>query len=111
MLAECAGPEKYFNFVDALFGSQLTWARASDPSAALGRMAKLGGLSEEKVQSCFKDEALANRIVAGRMTAEKDLEVNSTPTFFINGKRLSGAQSLEAFKAIIDPELAKAGKS
>jgi len=98
MLAECAGPEKYFNFIDALFGSQLTWARASDPSAALTRMAKLGGLGDERVQACFKDEALANRIVAVRMTAEKDLEVNSTPTFFINGKKLVGAQPYEAFE-------------
>ena len=33
--------------------------------------------------------------------------VNSTPTFFVNGKRLAGAVPLDQFKAIIDPELAK----
>lgn len=45
------------------------------------------------------------------MAEAEEVGVNSTPTFFVNGKRLSGAQSLEAFKALIDPELAKAGKS
>jgi protein-disulfide isomerase len=36
------------------------------------------------------------------------LGVNSTPTIFINGRRLSGAQPYEVFAAIIDEELAKA---
>jgi protein-disulfide isomerase len=33
------------------------------------------------------------------------LGVNSTPTFFVNGRRVSGAQPLDGFKAIIDDEL------
>jgi protein-disulfide isomerase len=33
------------------------------------------------------------------------LGVNATPTFFINGRLLSGAQPFEAFKTIIDDEL------
>jgi protein-disulfide isomerase len=36
--------------------------------------------------------------------------VNGTPAFFINGRMLSGAQPFEAFKDIIDQELAAAGK-
>ena len=35
------------------------------------------------------------------------LGVNSTPTIFINGRRLSGAQPYEVFAAIIDEELAR----
>jgi protein-disulfide isomerase len=34
--------------------------------------------------------------------------VSATPTFFINGRILSGAQPFEAFKTIIDEELARA---
>jgi protein-disulfide isomerase len=101
MLASCAGPEKYFGFIDALFGSQESWSRASDPTAALTRMAKLGGMSEDRVQACFKDESLANKIVAVRLAAEKELEVNSTPTFFINGKKVVGAQPYEVFQQAI----------
>lgn len=37
-----------------------------------------------------------------------DLEANGTPTFFINGKRLTGAQPFEKFKTIIDREEAAA---
>ena len=36
------------------------------------------------------------------------LGVNSTPTIYINGRVLSGAQPYEAFVAIIDEELSRA---
>jgi protein-disulfide isomerase len=98
MLASCAGPDRYFNFVDAMFKQQDTWARASDPVAALGRLAKLGGMSDDQVQACLKDEKLANRIVEIRLAAEKELGVNSTPTFFINGKKLVGDLPYDKFQ-------------
>jgi protein-disulfide isomerase len=37
----------------------------------------------------------------------KRLGVTGTPTFFVNGKRLTGAQPLETFTAMIDAELAE----
>jgi protein-disulfide isomerase len=43
-------------------------------------------------------------------TLAEDLAVNSTPHFFVNGKRLSGALPLEAFEAVIDSELEAAQK-
>jgi protein-disulfide isomerase len=41
------------------------------------------------------------------MAEAESIGVNSTPTFFVNGKRLAGAVPLDQFKSIIDPELAK----
>jgi protein-disulfide isomerase len=35
------------------------------------------------------------------------LGVNSTPTVFVNGRRVAGAQSYEIFAAVIDEELAR----
>jgi protein-disulfide isomerase len=40
----------------------------------------------------------------------KRLEVTGTPTFFINGRVLTGAQPLEAFVRVIDDELARSGR-
>ena len=40
------------------------------------------------------------------MQAGEEAGVNGTPAFFINGRMLSGAQPFEAFKRIIDEELA-----
>jgi len=97
MVARCAPPERYFGFIDALFHGQDVWARAANPEAALGRLAKLGGISDEKFQSCMKDNQLADAVAASRLTAEKEYGVESTPTFFVNGTKLVGEQSYADF--------------
>lgn len=97
MVARCAPPERYFGFIDALFQGQNNWARASNPEEALGRLAKLGGIGEDKFQSCMKDEKLADAVSASRVVAEREYGVDSTPTFFVNGNKLVGEQTYEAF--------------
>jgi protein-disulfide isomerase len=97
MVARCAPPERYFGFIDALFQSQDVWARAAKPQAALGRLAKLGGISDDKFQSCMKDDKLADTVAAERLAAEKQYGVESTPTFFVNGVKLVGEQSYADF--------------
>ena len=39
----------------------------------------------------------------------QNVGVNGTPAFFVNGRMLSGAQPVEAFKSVIDAELAEQG--
>ncbi|HYM03250.1 MAG TPA: thioredoxin domain-containing protein [Stellaceae bacterium] len=108
MLARCAPPERFYGFIDTLFQSQLTWARAHDPIEALGRIAKLGGMTEEQFQSCMKNEEVSNNVVASENTAQKELGVNSTPTFFVNGIKVEGAVNFEAFGNVLDKALAVA---
>ncbi|HEY0523809.1 MAG TPA: DsbA family protein [Stellaceae bacterium] len=107
-LAQCIGPEHYFGFVDVVFQSQDNWIKASDPVAALGRYAKLAGMSDQQIQDCSKNEDVANKIVAGRLAAEKEYGVESTPTFFINGKKLVGALPYDQFDAALKAAAAQA---
>ncbi len=97
MVARCAPSERYFGFIDALFQGQNNWARAGNPEEALGRLAKLGGISEDKFQSCMKDEKLADAVSASRVVAEREYGVGSAPTFFVNGNKMVGEQTYEAF--------------
>ncbi len=68
------------------------------------QFAKDAGLDEAKFAQCFDTKASQAQV-------DKDLEeataigASSTPTFFINGRRLEGAQPFESFKSIIDQEL------
>jgi len=48
--------------------------------------------------------------VSRDMRDARRLGVTSTPTFFINGRKLSGAQPIEAFAAVIDDEIATAAR-
>jgi len=104
-LAHCAGPERYFGFLDVLFQTQENWARADDYLAALKRLGKLGGLTEAEMDACLADEELTDRILQTRLDGQNQHEISSTPTFIIDGKAYSGSRDIEEFGALIDPLL------
>jgi protein-disulfide isomerase len=96
MLARCiAGDdaEKYFGAVDTLFKQQ-------DPLMAETKdtLKRIGGqacMSEQAVEACEKDQALLDKLKADQDFAYKELKVDATPTFFINGVMSKGAMSFE----------------
>ncbi len=100
MLARCAPKEKYFPMLDMVFDRQKAWTR--NPREELLKIAKLAGFTEETFGKCLKNEDIAKGISDIRDHANKQFGVNSTPTFFINGKELAGNQPIEAFKKLID---------
>ena len=102
VLAHCAGPERFFQFLDVLFRSQQSWAMADDPVTALVRIGRLGGLKGDEIDACFNDKALTDRILASRVEGARDFEIASTPTFIINGEKVVGALPYEQFEAIFE---------
>lgn len=69
--------------------------------------AKLG-LNQATFDQCLDSGKHEARVKAGGAEGEK-LGVNSTPSMFINGRPLVGAQPFEVFKQVIDEELARLG--
>src|SRR5947208_11951275 len=107
MIARCAPPDRFYAFADTFFASQEKWLQARDYRDALARLAKLGGMSREEFDSCLKNTALENKIVETRLVASKELDVNSTPTFFINGTKFTGAPTVEEFDKALSGLAAK----
>lgn len=105
VLAHCAGPERYFAFVDALLSSQQRWAGAKDPAAALRQMAKLGGLTDAQIDACLADSALENAVLQTRLEAQQKHDIRSTPSFLIDGKVHAGNRSPDDFAKLLDPLL------
>jgi len=97
MVARCAPPDRYYGFVDTFFKSQEEWAVARDPKAALQRLAQLGGMSKKDFEACLANKDAENKIVESRLIASQQLNVESTPTFFLNGAKFDGAPTFEAF--------------
>ncbi len=95
-LARCAGKDRYYGFVEALFQLQLKWARSPDPVQELVNIGKLGGISQEKAQACLTDQKLELAIAATQQGGET-AGVDSTPTFFIAGKKVAGEIPLDQF--------------
>ncbi len=109
MLARCAGEEKWYAVVDMFYRTQEGWAHSDKPLDGLTQAMRQAGMGKDGVDACLKREDLYQGIrqIADRA---KGFGVESTPTFFVNGKKEVGALSLEQFDAILAPLLAKAGK-
>jgi protein-disulfide isomerase len=69
--------------------------------------AKSLGLNVDKVKKAIETNKYKDMVDQDLALAD-DLNANGTPHFFINGRRLSGAQPFDKFKAVIDEELGKA---
>jgi protein-disulfide isomerase len=107
MLSRCIAKDdaaKYFAVTELLFKTQDDWVM-KDTAASLTRIGKQAGLSQEAVEACLKDQALLDKIAADQKFANEVLKVNSTPTFFINGDKVTGETSFEEFSKKITPLL------
>ena len=69
--------------------------------------AKELGVDVDKVKLAIKDHKYQPGMQADMDLAD-DIQASGTPHFFINGRRLVGAQPVDKFKAVIDEELTKA---
>jgi protein-disulfide isomerase len=101
MVARCAGPDRYYAMVGALFETQPNWvAEGSEGTQKLLQVAKQAGFTKEKFDQCIGDKALFEKIVETRTRGHETFGVDSTPSFFVNGKRLTGEQTVAAFGAL-----------
>jgi protein-disulfide isomerase len=107
MLARCAGPSKYFTVVDQVFKSQAKWGDG-DIKPVFLEIAKANGLTEDQFDACLSDQKGLAALQA-RVQAAVDAGVDSTPTFFVNGKKIAAGEiGLDKLDAAIAE--AKSGK-
>ena len=96
----CAAEQgKFWEFHDRLFANQ----QALVPDALKGHASTLG-LDTAKFNACLDSSKYSERVRDGIAQGTR-LGVNSTPTIYINGRLVSGAQPYEVIAGIIDEEL------
>lgn len=107
LLSRCAGDdEKSAALTSVLFKRRRDWIVSGNPVPRLFEIAKQAGFTQESFNACLTNQELQKQISDVRERADKEFGVNSTPTFFINGKRLKGrSDQLAAFEAVIEPLL------
>mgnify|MGYP000668902626 FL=1 len=107
MIARCGGPEKFFGISDLIYKGQSDWSRAGGASEIIDALRKIGGiagLDKDTVEACLQDGTKAQTLVAWYQENATADGVESTPSFVLNGTKISN-QSYEDFKALIDAEL------
>ena len=107
MIARCAGPKKFFGFIEILFLSQAQWAKSRTPLDALSKVARFGGMSQADVDACLRYQPLLEYIRQGALVAQETYKINSTPSFVVGTTVISGNQPFEEFKKVLDKALIK----
>lgn len=102
MVTNCFEGEQYYTVLNSLFRNQKKWVTASDNKEELfdtfHQILKQHGISSEKIQICTEESVVNKKkwdsILASRLEGQK-LGVNSTPSFFLNEKKLEGSVDFE----------------
>lgn len=106
--ARCAreqgGDEAYWQMHDLIFAAQEEWGRSSDHVAALKGMAAGAGYEAAAFAECLDSDRYEDAVSAD-LVEGSGLGVSGTPTFFINGIRLVGAQPFSVFVQAIEAAL------
>lgn len=97
-----ADQDKFWQFHDAIFANQ----SKLDPASLKAAAAKVG-LDATKFNGCFDAKPGVAGIKSDQAEGER-LGVTGTPTFFVNGREMVGAESAQGFSNVIDDELSRA---
>ena len=110
LIANCADEDKFMENISLQFKRQRAILSSSDIRGEYVKLAKASGLSEAEFQACLANVEENERLDAVEEAAF-DAGVTSTPTFFINGEKVSRVEggkqlfTLETFETVLDPML------
>jgi protein-disulfide isomerase len=104
--AVCAARQgAFWPMHDLLYQHQETWAPLKQPGPFFVSLADSAGISKDKLVACVKSPATEGEIRFEAEGAER-AGASSTPTFYIEGGLVTGAQPLPVFRQVLDSILA-----
>ncbi len=104
LIARCAGPAKYFTVVDQVFHSQSRWNQGNI-KPIFQEIAAANGVDEAHFATCLQDQNAADAIARRAERAQAQDGVSSTPTLFIDGKKVETPQNAAELDALMAPYL------
>ena len=104
-LLHCVDKKKQIKFLDTIYENQVEWTAGSNINEInnnLKKIVQILGISPTKFDKCLNDEAIADRILNGRIDGHQKYSINSTPTIIINEKKLESSASFKNIKKKIE---------
>ena len=97
-----------FKLLEEIYIKQKSWAIGSDINKINDLIKKIGSnfdLSEDKMNSCLKDNIVQDEVLNQRIEAQKKYKIESTPTIIINEKKYTKKIDYKTFKKVIEKNL------
>jgi protein-disulfide isomerase len=101
VIAHCAPADRYFPMLGLFFERQKEWAVEGAWRERLTQIAGIAGMDKAAVDSCLADEARKNEIVKRAEAGQAKYAIDATPSFVINGRKVSGALPLNEFVKVL----------
>ncbi len=104
--AEAAGLQgKFWEMHDMIFANQTKWAERGDGAEIFAGYAKTLGLNMEQYAADASSSKVADK-VSQDFDSGISSGVNSTPSFFLNGKKINNPRSYDEFRNVIEAAIA-----
>ncbi len=94
-----------FDLLEIVYENQKKWAVGSDIKKINETLIEMGvknQLNEKQLRKCLKDEKSQEIILKERIEAQKNYDITSTPTIYINDKKYEDKHEFKSFKKQID---------
>jgi len=104
-LLHCLDKKKQIEFLDIIYETQPKWTSGldiNDINKNLKKIVKNLGISSSQFDRCLIDQAISDKILNARISANQKYSINSTPTIVINEKKLEGSASFKNIKKKIE---------
>ena len=103
--AHCAGTERYYTMLDALYYSVGDWSLAEDIDNALVEIATSLNIKRGTFIECLNNPQQTQNVNNERDEGVLQYDVSGTPSFVINGNLVRGLQTFEEMKLLIEQAL------
>jgi len=109
MLLRCVSEDIRYEYSNALYQLQSRWIARENAKTTqeLYKIMQSGGMTKEKFNQCIENVDQENEILQGVIEAQKEYNIQSTPSFIINGTLLEGNKPIKDFRQIIDKILSE----
>ena len=98
-------PQTNMNFLTEIYKEQNKWAVGSDIKVINESIKKIGikfNLTENQMNNCLADNDLEEKILNERIESQKNYNVKSTPTIYLNKKKYEGKRDYKSFKKAVE---------
>ena len=109
MVLQCIPEDVRYDYMNALFKLQPNWVVRENAKSKqeLYKIMQSGGMTKEEFDGCISNRELEEKILQKVINAQREFNIQSTPSFLINGILVKGNKSIKEFRQIIDKILSQ----